>query len=63
MFNSNLASIIFLLGVLGVLAGFFRHLLIKVLVIILLEIVVFVLFPNLLVFFAQVVGTIRAALT
>lgn len=51
-----------ILAIFGILAGFFRSLLVKVVVVLAAEIVLFVMFPNLLVKFAQLIGAIRAAL-
>jgi len=60
--SSPTTSIIVVLAVFGVLAGFFRHLLGKVLVLLLVQIALFVLFPQLLIYFVKLITTIRGSL-
>lgn len=62
LFHSPYAPFIIIALIFGVLAGFFKHLLVKVIVILLIEVALFILFPDLLVKLAELVSVVRRAL-
>lgn len=62
LLDSSFAPLFIILAIFGVLAGFFRHLLAKVLVVLAVEVILFVLFPNLLVLLAELVAFVRRSL-
>jgi hypothetical protein len=57
--DSTLAPFIFLLAGFAVLAGFFRKILLKVIIMLAVEIILLALFPQLLLKFVQLITTIR----
>jgi len=59
---ASLPPITVILIIIGVVLGFFRHLIQKILVVLLVEIIFFLLFPNALVYFAHIIGVIRGVL-
>lgn len=63
MFNSSIAPFIILIIIFGVLIGFFRHLLVKVLAILAIEVALFIFYPNLLTKLAELVEFVRRSLS
>lgn len=62
IFDSSIAPFIFLVAGLGVLAGFFRKLFFKVLIILAIEIVFLALFPKLLLKFVELISKLSSAI-
>ena len=60
--ESSFAPIFIVLAIFGILAGFFRHLLSKVIIVLAVEIALFVFFPSLLIKFAELISVIRHSL-
>ena len=60
--ESSFAPLFIVLAIFGILAGFFRHALVKVLVILAVQVALFVFFPDLLVKLAQLVEFVRQSL-
>lgn len=54
--------VVLVLAIFGVLLGFFRHLLVKVLLILLVEVALFILFPTLLIYLVDLVSAVRHSL-
>lgn len=57
--SGNLGAILTILAILGVIIGFFRHLISKLVILLLIEVALFILFPNLLVQLAILINAIR----
>lgn len=63
MLDSTFAPLFIVLAIFGVLAGFFRHLLVKVITILAIEVALFIFFPILLIKLVQLVDFVRQSLT
>jgi hypothetical protein len=61
--NSPVLAIAVVLVIFGVLGGFFRHFLVKVVAVLIVEVALFILFPNLMVYLAELVSAVRHALS
>lgn len=61
IFDSTLAPYIFVIAIMGVLLGFFRKLFLKVVIILVVLILLFALFPRLLLAFTNLVATVHSA--
>ena len=61
--NNPVVAVVVVLLIFGVLGGFFRHLLVKVAIILAVEIALFILIPNLMIYLAMLVGAVRQALS
>jgi hypothetical protein len=60
---TDFGPIFIVLAILGVLAGFFKHLFVRVLGTLIVLTGIFVVFPQLLIQYAQIVSAIRQALS
>lgn len=61
--TSPITETIVVLGLVGVLLGFFRHLAGKIISVLLIQIVVFIIFPGLLLKFVHLITSIRGSLS
>jgi len=63
IFDSNIAPYLFVIAIFGVLAGFARKILLKVIIILVVEVALFALFPHLLLGFTTLVSNVHHAFT
>ncbi|MBU6389328.1 hypothetical protein KGQ71_02310 [Patescibacteria group bacterium] len=62
LLDSHIAPYLIILSAFVILTGFFRRLLVKVIIVLILELILFTFYPWLLVEIGNLIGTIRGAL-
>ena len=62
LFASPVTALIVLLIVIGLMAKFFRTILVKLIIALVVEILLFALFPSILIFFVHLITRIRTVL-